>query len=352
MLWAQSPSRISDGLSIGANTFVGNGSSTSNKDFLDELGKNGLYGVMGFERGAAAHAYLLGYIHGDEPDMPRQGQNVPRQRPEELAAAYAAIKAVNPSLPVFVTFTASFMSTGGSYDQATREALYPEYMKSCDVAGFDYYPVFGENYPSRLDRVAQGVSDLVQLAGPRPVYAWIEANTGSQWVTPSRQVPLRPAYVRAEVWMAIIRGATAIGYFTHRWKPDYKQFAPEGEMVTELKRLDDRLTRLAPPILADAAQIAVAMQIEGGLPCHFKATQYDGSLYIFAQNIHADDSKDKLGQGEDIHPRGGKATFGVQGLKAGTAVEVVDEGRTITAADGSFRDDFGPLAEHIYRIKR
>jgi hypothetical protein len=41
----------------------------------------------------------------------------------------------------------------------------------------------------------------------------------------------------------------------------------------------------------------------------------------------------------------------VHGLKAGTQVEVVDENRTIAAADGHFTDRFDPLAVHIYRMK-
>ena len=41
----------------------------------------------------------------------------------------------------------------------------------------------------------------------------------------------------------------------------------------------------------------------------------------------------------------------MQGLKAGTKIDVVDEGRTLTAEDGQFTDDFGPLAEHVYTVK-
>jgi len=351
MLWAQSPSRINDGLSVGVNTFVGNGSSVSDKEFLDALGKNGLYGVMGFKQDTVGHRYLLGWIHSDEPDMPRgEGQTGPRQSPEELGAVFDKIKAADRSRPVFVTFTSGFMRKTSTRENAAAEALYPAYVKASDVAGFDYYPIFGENYPSRLDRVAEGVSELAELAGARPVYVWIEANTGSRWVTPSLQVPLKPMHVRAEVWMSVIRGATAIGYFTHRWKPDYRQFAPEREMAAELKRINEQLTRLAPAILADPARVAVAISMTDGLPCHVKATEHEGWLYVFAQNMHVDDNKESLRQGQDINPRGGGATITVEGLKAGTIVEVVDEGRAITASDGAFADDFGPLAEHVYRI--
>ncbi len=49
--------------------------------------------------------------------------------------------------------------------------------------------------------------------------------------------------------------------------------------------------------------------------------------------------------------RGGTATISIEGLKAGTAVEVVDEDRSITAEDGKFADVFEPLGVQIYRFK-
>ena len=63
-------------------------------------------------------------------------------------------------------------------------------------------------------------------------------------------------------------------------------------------------------------------------------------------------ARTRRGQFDPIHPREGKATVTVPGLKAGTSIEVVDENRSITAQDGNFTDDFAPLAEHIYRWTR
>jgi hypothetical protein len=308
------------------------------------------------ERASGSIAEVEAFDAAGKDVLLAKPRTVPRQWPEEIAPYYQKAKQVEPSRPVFVTLCASFMKNDQTFDEALKARIYPAYVKLCDVVGFDIYPIFGTNYPSQLDYVAEGVGDLVALAGPRPVYAWIETNTGSQWITPSRQVPLKPMHTRAEVWMAIVRGATAIGYFTHKWRdPDgkdhYMQFAPEGEMVVELKRLDEQLTRLAPAILADPAKARISMTLGDKLACHFKATQHEGALYIFAQNIDLGANKDTLRQGEDITPRGGKAVISVEGLKAGTAVEVVDEARTITAEDGKFSDEFAPLAEHIYRIK-
>ena len=93
-----------------------------------------------------------------------------------------------------------------------------------------------------------------------------------------------------------------------------------------------------PPEPADPFAVSTC-SLAGALACHQKATELDGSLYIFAQNI-------------DPQNRAGKATITVEGLPAGTAVQVVDENRAITSQAGQFTDDFAPLAEHVYRLPR
>ena len=93
------------------------------------------------------------------------------------------------------------------------------------------------------------------------------------------------------------------------------------------------------------------MKLGNGLNCQFKATNYSGELFIFALNSDLGEGAEDAKQFDPIFPRGGKAVFTVEGLKKGTQIEVVDENRTITAENGSFSDDFDPLAEHIYRLK-
>jgi len=90
--------------------------------------------------------------------------------------------------------------------------------------------------------------------------------------------------------------------------------------------------------------------LDGGLNCQFKATYYGKELFIFALNSDLGEGADKAKQFDPIFPRSGKAVFNVEGLKAGTQIEVIDEKRIIKAEKGSFTDDFNPLAEHIYRI--
>jgi hypothetical protein len=217
--------------------------------------------------------------------------------------------------------------------------MYSELVKSCDVVGFDIYPIYGWNQPAWLIRVADGVTQLRAIAGnKRAVYAWIETSKGGQFIDYPQQKDVLPMHTRGEVWMSIIRGATAIGYFTHVWKPSFSEFGPTEEMQRELARLNGQITRLAPTILAAPAKAKVTMELPDSAACHIKATAHGGAVYVFAQNI-------------DMKLRPGKATIRVEGLKAGATVEVVDEDRKITAAaGGQFTDEFPALAEHIYRI--
>jgi hypothetical protein len=352
MSWLQSPRIYSKLRGLNFNTFCGTGKP---KEATDAAKAAGGYMIPGFSKDVVGHSHLLAWIHGDEPDMPRKQDDKsfkPRSDPSDVLAKYRQIKAADKSRPVLVTFTGAFMrESKGKYTDAQKQTIYPALIRACDVVGFDTYPIYGSGFPGHLNWPAYGVTRLRELAGPkRPIYAWIETSKGSKWMTYEKQPDVLPIHTRHEVWGAIIRGATVIGYFTHAWKPSFREFAPTAEMQAELKRLNGQLTRLAPDILAPVTKRRIQMTIEGGLQCHLKATERKGTLTIFAQNQDIGIDEKKAKQFQPIKPRGGKATFTVAGLKAGTKIEVIDENRTITATQGGFTDEFGKLAEHVYRI--
>jgi hypothetical protein len=354
MSWAQGAKNFPMLRGLAINTFCGNSSKTGPKDHCEAAAAAGGYGVPGFgdnAQGAIGHAALLGWIHGDEPDMPNK-EAKPRTSADVVVAHYQKIKEADKTRPVFVTFTGHFTTMETKYDEATRKTLYSNYVSGCDVAGFDIYPIYGSGHANHLNWPAYGTAQLKQIAGKRPVYAWIETSKGSKWMTYAKQPDVLPKHTRFEVWGALINGATAIGYFTHAWAPSFTEFAPTAEMQAELRRLNTQVTKLAPFILAPKAKAIVSMTLAGDLERGFKATELKGTLTIFAQNRDLGPDAEKLKQFDPINPRSGKATFTVAGLKSGAEIEVVDEGRTIVAEDGKFTDEFGPLAEHIYQIKQ
>jgi hypothetical protein len=334
--WAQSPRRFPQLRGLGFNAFCGGEAKKS----CDAAQKAGGYAMPGFDEGVKGHPALLAYTQGDEPDLGFE-KGAPRKAPEAVIEAYKAIRAKDDTRPVFQNLTGAFMESGPDTGKRTREerkAYYSVVAGGADLFGFDIYPIYGMNRDDQLIWVADGVRDLRALAGPKkPVIAFIETSKGSKWITYERQKDVKPEHTRAEVWMAIIRGATGIAYFTHAWRPEFTEFRPDEEMQKELKRTNEQIARLSPALLADPAKAKVAIAFEGGLAGEVMARDHEGSLYLFANNL-------------DMGRKAGRATLSVEGLKKGSKVEVIDEGRTIVADDGKFIDEFGPLAVHLYRI--
>jgi len=264
---------------------------------------------------------------------------VPRAEPEAVLAAYEAIKAHDPSRPVCMTLTGHFDPHFEKWSEARREQLYPAYIRAADVVGYDIYPIYGWNKPEWIHLVHDATERLAAMAGPRPVYAWIETSRGGQWTGDlDRQKKVTPRHIRAEVWMALTGGATAVGYFTHIWKPAYKQFGVPEENRKALAEINGRLARLAPAILGKRID-GTATAAEDGVKVDAIFREADGARYVFAVNY------DERQKGTDV-------TFAVAGAADGAAVEVIDEDRTLRIQGGRFTDRFDPLAVHLYRVKR
>lgn len=334
--WLQRPSRFPRLAELGFNTFCGGKAS----DLAEPAGKAGGYAMAAYDEALKGHARILAYTHGDEPDLGIE-KGKPRRPAEEIVALYKRLRASDSSRPVFLNLTGAFMEDGPGVSRETladRTAYYRTVAGGADILCFDVYPIYGWNRPDKLVWVADGVRELRGYAGAKPVFAWIETSKGSRWIDYDRQKDVTPAHTRAEVWMAIIRGATGIGYFTHAWRPSFAEFNPTGEMQAELKRLNAQIARLAPALLADPAPGKVAIKIAGGLAGDILAKEHEGRTYLFAINL-------------DMQGKGGRATIEVAGLKRGTAIEVVDEARTLTADEGWFADGFSSLAVHVYRFR-
>lgn len=283
----------------------------------------------------------LGEIEGFDEDgrnvLLSPPRTVPRSSPAEVLHQYRVIKKSDSSRPVFVTLTGHFHPFFNKYN-ADRMKMYPEYVKATDVVGFDIYPIYGWNKPEWMHLVHEGTERLVEMAGARPVYAWIETSKGSRWTGElAEQKDVQPAHIRAEVWMAICRGATAIGYFTHVWKPSYSQFGVPPANREAMTQINAQITRLTPAILGDEPEQIVSIRSEESVKLDTLAKCKNGELYIFAVNY-------------DESLRETRAKVEVEGIPALTKVIVVDEDRTVTSEEGFFVDVFEPLAVHIYRI--
>lgn len=338
MSWAQSTRRFPLLRGLGFNAFCGGKA----RDYCEAAQKAGGYAMPGFDEGVKGHPALLAYTQGDEPDLGFD-KGKPRKTAEEVVEAYKRLRGKDDTRPVFQNLTSAFMESGpdaGKRKREERKAYYGVLAGGADLFGFDIYPIYGWNKDDQLIWVADGVRDLRDVAGPqKPVIAFIETSKGSKWIGYERQKDVKPEHTRAEVWMAIIRGATGIAYFTHAWQPEFTEFRPDEEMQKELKRTNEQIARLAPALLADPAKAKASIAIAGGLVGEVMAKEHEKHLYLFANNL-------------DMARKGGVATIFVEGLKKGAKIEVIDENRQIAAEDGKFTDEFGALAVHLYRVEK
>lgn len=267
---------------------------------------------------------------------------VPRATPERTMEEYQRIRLADPSRPVFMTFTGYFHPHFGKWSDQERQSLYPAYIRATDVVGFDIYPIYGWNKPEWIHLVYEATAQLTELAGQRPVYAWIETSKGGQYTGElDRQKDVTPEHIRAEVWMAICGGATAIGYFTHIWKPSYRQFGVPEENQAALRDINEQLTRLAPAVLAKRNTKEIQLSVSPETRIASFSTEYENSLYIFAVNY-------------DSGLKAAQVTFRLPAEITAhiTTAQVVDEDRSIPLSNGTFSDNFAPLAVHIYRLEK
>ncbi|HEY3543609.1 MAG TPA: hypothetical protein VGK79_13815 [Gaiellaceae bacterium] len=305
MQWLQCPWRFAAERALGINVFMGRGcSNNGDADEVAQTAALGAYSIIPFDRSVARAPGLLAWRSDDEPDLNHVS----------VAKVAATTGRGHPRL-TFSTITSAF------FGPTKKNVPSRAYAAAADVVGTDVYPISGYCRPDLIQWQADSTRELVRLARPRqPVYSWIEAvSSASQWC---KGRGVLPAELRAEVWMTLVNGATAIGYFTHSWKPTYTQFRVGPALQRELKRTNRQVTTLTPAILGAPLRLTVrGVQAIG--------RTYHGARYVFAVNVtHA--------------PVTAAITAG-----DGTW-QVFEERRTVAAAGGVLHDAFAPLAVHLY----
>jgi hypothetical protein len=313
MQWLQCPSLFDENRALGIDVFLGRGCQNSDADEVAQTAQRGAFSILPFDTGVAAAPGLLAWRVDDEPDQ----NNVPVAA---VAQATARGHAQTPRRLTFGTITSAFF--GPTHKDVPSAA----YARALDVVGFDIYPVYGYCRPDLIAWEADATRALVRISRPgEPVYSWIEAaSTSSQWCHGRGVLPQE---LRAETWMALVDGATAVGFFTHSWTPDYAQFRVSAAVQTEIKRTARQVTTLAPALLGRPVHVGVQTSV-GRVDAIARA--YDGALYVFAVNVSRT-----------------PVTARFTGVANG-AWHAYEEGRSVTATGGSFPDAFAPLGVHVY----
>lgn len=345
-VWLQNPAKAERYREAGINTYVGLWRGPT-EDQLASLRKAGMKLICAQNETGRQHLEdptIIGWMHGDEPDNAQSlgsgkgyGPPIP---PARIVADYERLQRADPTRPVLLN-----LGQGVAWDNWIGRGVrrnhpedYPEYVQGGDIISFDIYPVAhsSPDVAGKLEFVARGVERLGQWTGGRKVIWNCLECTRIQH--PTRKAT--PHQVRAQAWMSIIHGSRGLIYFVHEWQPRFNESAllDDPEMLAAITALNRQITRLAPvlnsPSRPDLARITTD---DPGVPVAALAKQHRGATYVFAVAL-----------------RDGRATATITlpGHAGRQSVEVLDEGRTLSAQDGVFRDAFGPWAVHLYRLEQ
>jgi hypothetical protein len=346
-VWLQSPPNAKTYRATGVNLFVGlwNGPVKADLDTLEAANMPVLCDQNAFAlANLTTYAGILaGWTQGDEPDNAQDngaGGYNPCISPDTIIGFYDAWKNADPTRPVYLNLGqgVSYIDYIGRGSACyARTDMYPRYLQGCDIASFDIYPV-NSSYAAvqgNLWYVAKGVDSLLMWSNnAKPVWAWIECTR----IDSSSSAKPTPAQTKAEVWMAIIHGASGIGYFCHSWYGGFQEAAwlSDPPMKSALTALNHRIDTLAPVLKgATLSGRATVQSSNSAVPIDILVKSHGGATYVFAVAMRNDTAT---------------AHIALNGLSGAASATVLDENRSIAVSNGSFSDTFTGYGVHLYKI--
>lgn len=337
-VWLQSPNRAVNYKAIGINTFVGLYEGPTEEQ-LAALARQHMFAVAGQNdlalKSVNRHV-IKAWMQDDEPDNAQPigpglyGTCVPAI---EVARRTQEMKARDPTRPVMINFgqgvANEFWHGRGSCNG--DQGYYDIAIQGADVLSYDIYPV-GSTTPQvkgRLEYVARGVTNLAKRAADGQS-VWMALETTA--LDPTRRPTA--AEVRAEIWMALIHGATGIFYFVHEFKPTFREDAifRYPDIVEEVTRTNQLILSLSPALKSPS--VSGVISISSQVPIATMVKVYKGNTYIFAVAMQNSPSTARITV-KNVHQ---------------TSARVIGEGRSVSLAQGSFEDQFEGYGVHLYHI--
>jgi hypothetical protein len=307
MVWNQCAQLAQSNIAQGINLFMGNACGSAAEQTA-VLGDRALVVADAHDASATDNRGRTGPVGSFLPD--EWDTHLPGNLTSEAAAQLVDQHTLAPR---FLTLTNHFYSRAAPLPQG--RGMYPALVQNADVLGFDLYPL--QNW-CRFDSFADvfdAQRELTQLAAGKPTYQWIEARAMD---CEDEALDPTPETVRAETWLALAGGASAIGYFPYDWTP------PVGD---EINRTNWQIKELTPALTADELEATSdTSAVKVG------ARTLNGAIYLIAVNS----SRSRV-----------DATLHVEELSGGE-LDAFDEGRHISAAGDAVSDSFEPLEVHIY----
>ncbi len=350
-VWLQDPANASRYKAAGFNLYVGlwKGPTAAQLASLKQAGMPVICDQNEFALQRLDDPTIVGWLQQDEPDNaqpvtdPTTGSQTwgPCVPPARVVEHYERIRKADPSRPVLLNLGQGVINdTWVGRGSGAKLSDYETYVHGGDIVSFDVYPIAGLDKPKPVDYmwyVGAGVERLKKWTeGRKIIWNCLECTrieNGERKPTPDQ--------VRSQAWMAIVNGSRGLIYFVHEFKPKFNEAAllDDPKMLKGVTALNAEITRLAPIINAPDEKVGVAVldgprQDRQVIAAVGKRSGRDA--YVFAVGMVNAPVR---------------AAFALPRARAGAAVEVIGEGRTIPITDGRFEDAFGPYQVHLYRIR-
>jgi hypothetical protein len=342
-VWLQNPKNALEYKKAGINLYIALWKGPTGTQ-LSELTAAGMPVICDQNSVGLAHkddAVIVGWTEMDEPDNAQslgKGKGYgPPVLPEKIIERYEEMRKADPTRPVLLNLGQSVADDAniGRGTRTNHPEDYAEYVKGCDIASFDIYPVASKTHGTQdnLDFVALGADRLAHWAAPRPTWTCIECTGINSGVKPT------PREIKAEVWMALTHGSMGLIWFVHEFKPKFKEAAllEDPETLAAVTAINKEIIDLAPALNAPTLSDAVTVESTDAVPVAAMAKEAGGARYVFAVAMKPGETK---------------ARFAVKGLGPRATVDVIGEGRSIEATDGKFEDEFRDWDVHLYRVKQ
>ena len=298
--------------------------------------------------------FILGY---DEADMNEVDYPVgSAYASPAVAAAYAAVKAADPTRPVEAGFGRCFSipnwdgCQAASYNGAgeTEAQSLAQYCQNVDIIASDnyadstnqYYDGPGHNYEYGLT-----VDNERAICGPDKVVGFY-VETGFCCDGDSL---ISPQDVEAATWDGILHGAHELIYFVDDFDSSGGQVYENGLLATggaapgvlaQVTADDQEISALAPWLNAPS-ESGVTASGTNGVPITTMLKSYDGADYLFA-----------MADGNGADPLSGSTTATITLPNSyGSVATVYGEGRSVTLSAGNtLTDSFSPYQMHVYDL--
>jgi len=248
--WEECPGRWAPDLGAGITLFGGN-PCTGLGNLLTALRGRALAAGTTEDAPGTTGPGLIGWFLTDEADLRGYtGATLP-------APGGAGLR--------FLTLTSHFFPPAAPLPAG--RGIYAGLVGRADVLGVDLYPLQELCRPELLAWVFDAQRELRRLAGGRPTFQWIEER---EMKCP--QVPVTPATIRAEAWLAIAGGATGLAFFPSDWSPG---------VTYVIRGIANRVRQLEAALLQRPRAVAV---VPPAPTVRASARVLDGRRYVIAVN--------------------------------------------------------------------